>query len=257
MERKDFLKNSLGFLGLALIAPKLTSCSNDETSQAVEATPGNGNGNGSGSNTDPSEGNKACNAWPNETEGPFPTKNPSQYQITDIKGDRSGIPYEIKIRIEDTNNDCAPVEGIIVDIWHCDKDGNYSQYGATNMQPTDYRNYNFLRGRQVTNSNGYVTFTSIFPGWYQSRATHIHVHVYKANGSSVKVTQIAYPESSNSIVVQVNAATAKGYTKGMNGYTYNAQDNVFSDDKVGQQIASVSGNINDGIVSESVIKVAL
>lgn len=252
MERKDFLKNSLGFLGVALIAPKLVSCSDDDTKTSIENPESSNNG---GSNSGISEGNKSCTSWPTETEGPFPTKNPSQFQITDIKGDRTGIPCEIKIKIEDVNKDCEAAEGINVDIWHCDKDGNYSQYGATGMQPTDYRTYNFLRGRQTTNSDGYVSFQSIFPGWYQSRATHIHVHIYKSNGTSLKVTQIAFPESSDSAVVTVNAASSFGYTKGMNGYTYNAKDNVFSDDKNGQQIAAVSGNVTDGYLIEAIIKV--
>lgn len=245
MERKDFLKNSLGFLGMALILPKLTSCSSDDTTAIIDD---DGGGNNTGGNTE-------CKSWPTETEGPFPTKNPSSFQITNIKGDRTGVACEIKIKIEDVNNNCTAAEGIFVDIWHCDKDGNYSQYGATGMQQTDYRDYNFLRGRQTTASNGYVTFQSIFPGWYQGRATHIHVHVYKANGTSLKVTQIAFPEGSNSAVNTVNAATQYGYTKGMSGYTYNKNDNVFSDDTTGQQIATVTGSIANGYTVEAIIKV--
>ncbi|KAA5532935.1 dioxygenase family protein [Paenimyroides baculatum] len=247
MERKDFLKNSLGFLGMALILPKLTGCNgSDDTTVIVD--------DGGGSNTG---GNTECKSWPTETEGPFPTKNPSSYQIINIKGDRTGVACEIKIKIEDVNNDCAAAEGIFIDIWHCDKDGNYSQYGATNMQQADYRDYNFLRGRQTTASNGYVTFQSIFPGWYQGRATHIHVHVYKANGTSLKVTQIAFPEGSNSAVITVNAATDYGYTKGMSSYTYNTKDNVFSDDTTGQQIATVTGSVANGYTVEAIIKVPI
>lgn len=244
MERKDFLRNSLGFLGMALILPKLSGCSGDGTTTVIDDG-GNNNGNAN------------CTSWPTETEGPFPTKNPSLYQITDITGDRTGVAFEIKIKIEDVNNDCAAAEGIFVDIWHCDKDGNYSQYGATNMQQTDYRNYNFLRGRQTTAANGYVIFQSIFPGWYQGRATHIHVHIYKANGTSLKVTQIAFPEGTSSAVSLVNAATSYGYTKGMSGYTYNANDNVFSDDTTGQQVASVSGSVANGYSLEAIIKVSV
>ena len=149
------------------------------------------------------------------------------------------------------------VEGIIVDIWHCDKEGNYSQYGGTQMQPTNYQSYNFLRGRQVTDANGKVKFTTIFPGWYTGRATHIHVHVYNTNGSSVKVTQISFPEGTNSAVVTVNAATSSGYTKGMSGYTYNASDNVFSDDKSNLQVATVSGSVSAGYTISSNIKVSI
>ena len=113
------------------------------------------------------------------------------------------------------------------------------------MQAVDYTDNHFLRGRQVADENGKVAFSSIFPGWYQSRATHIHVHVYSNNGNSLLVTQIAFPEGNNSAVVQVNAASDFGYTKGMNGYTYNANDNVFGDG-VSTEMSNISGSISSG-----------
>ncbi len=111
------------------------------------------------------------------------------------------------------------------------------------MQSTNYQSVHFLRGRQTTDSNGLVTFTSIFPGWYSGRATHIHVHVYNAAGTSLKVTQIAFPEGTSSSVALVN-----GYSKGLGGYTYNKNDNVFSDDTKGIEIATVTGSLAAGFV---------
>jgi protocatechuate 3,4-dioxygenase beta subunit len=187
----------------------------------------------------------SCSATDAETEGPFPTKSPSTLVKTDIRSDRTGVAFTITITIQDKNNSCAALEGAYVDIWHCDKDGYYSEYGGTSMQTVDYTAVHFLRGRQVTNSDGQVSFVSIFPGWYQSRATHIHVHIYSASGSSLLVTQIGFPESSNSAVVLVNASTANGYTKGMSGYTYNASDSVFTD-SIDNEIATVTGSVADG-----------
>lgn len=109
------------------------------------------------------------------------------------------------------------------------------------MQSTNYTNVHFLRGRQVTDANGLVTFNTIFPGWYNGRATHIHVHVYSASGVSLKVTQIAFPEGSGTAVALVN-----GYNKGLNGYTYNKNDNIFSDDTAGIEIAKVTGSLENG-----------
>lgn len=187
-----------------------------------------------------------CSVTNSETEGPFPTKDPSSLVRTDITSDRTGVSLSIDITILDKNDDCAPLEGALVDIWHCDKDGNYSEYGGTSMQSTNYTSVHFLRGRQVTDSDGKVGFDSIFPGWYQSRSTHIHVHVYNASGKSLLVTQIAFPEDGDdSPVVLVNAATAYGYTKGMSGYTYHSSDNVFSDG-VENELATVEGSVADG-----------
>lgn len=187
----------------------------------------------------------SCVATDSETAGPFPTKDPSSLVMTNIVSDRTGVAFAIKILIQDKNNSCAALEGAIVDIWHCDKDGYYSEYGGTSMQTVNYTAVHFLRGRQVTDSNGMVGFTSIFPGWYTGRATHIHVHIYNASGKSLLVTQIGFPEGANSAVNLVSAATAKGYTKGMSGYTYNASDNVFSD-SADTEIGVVTGSVDAG-----------
>ncbi|WP_431243481.1 protocatechuate 3,4-dioxygenase [Flavobacterium sp. P21] len=147
------------------------------------------------------------------------------------------------------------LKNAIVDIWHCDKDGYYSEYGGTSMQSVNYTSVHFLRGRQTTDENGLVTFTSIFPGWYSGRATHIHVHIYNASGTSLLVTQIAFPEGSNSAVALVNASSANGYTKGLTGYTYNASDNVFSD-STAKEMSTITGSVSEGFVLTHTINVA-
>jgi len=126
------------------------------------------------------------------------------------------------------------------------------------MQSVDFTSVHFLRGRQTTDANGLVTFTSIFPGWYSGRATHIHVHIYNSSGNSLLVTQIAFPEATDSAVATVNGSggSAYGYTKGMSGYTYNASDNVFSDDSTGSEIAAVTGSLTAGYVLTHNIYVA-
>ena len=123
------------------------------------------------------------------------------------------------------------------------------------MQSADFTSAHFLRGRQTTNANGLVSFTSIFPGWYTSRATHIHVHIYNSSGTSLLVTQIAFPEGSGSAVALVNASTANGYTKGLSGYTYNASDNVFSD-SVANEMSTVTGSVAAGFIFTHTINVA-
>ena len=242
--RKHFLKNM--FIGAASVPMILSACKKETVT-----TTGSGSDSSSGSGT----GGTTCTAAPEETAGPFPTITPSSLVRADIHDDRTGIPFTIKITIQNTNNNCAALASAIVDIWHCDKDGYYSEYGGTGMQSINYTAVHFLRGRQTTDANGLVSFTSIFPGWYSGRATHIHVHVYNAAGTSLKITQIAFPESTSSAVVLVNT-TATGYTKGMTGYTYNASDNVFSDDTAGVEIAAIEGSVSGGYTLTQVIKVA-
>jgi protocatechuate 3,4-dioxygenase beta subunit len=229
MERKGFLKS---LLIAAVSAPViLEACGKDAVPSTETAT-----NTGSGST--------ACAVAPSETEGPFPTHSPLSYNRSDIRDGRSGYELTAKITIGNVNNGCAGLAGAMVDIWHCDAQGNYSEYGGS-------QSVHFLRGRQVTDANGLVTFTSIFPGWYNGRATHIHVHIYDSSGKSLKVTQIAFPEGAGSAVAIVN-----GYDKGMSGYTSNANDNVFSDDRSGAEIATVSGSIADGFQLDMKINVA-
>ncbi len=68
-----------------------------------------------------------------------------------------------------------------------------------------------------------MSFTTIFPGWYQGRATHIHIEV-TIGGTSRKVTQIAFPESVNNTVYGSGVYAARG-TNPM----ANASDGIFAD----------------------------
>lgn len=231
MERKNFLKSLVigAASASAIIACKKDDVSNTDTTGTTTTTTG-------GATT-----TNGCTVAPDETEGPFPTHTPASYVRSDIRDDRTGYKLTAKLTVVNHNNNCNALSGLLVDIWHCDAAGNYSEYGGTTMQSTNYTSVHFLRGRQTTDSTGTVTFTTIFPGWYSGRATHIHVHIYSASGTSLKVTQIAFPEGANTALVAVN-----GYTKGMTGYTYNKNDGIFSDDTAGIEIATVTGNTTDG-----------
>ncbi len=237
MERKHFLKSLL--VGAASAPALLTACGKDDVS------PTSSGSTTTGTTTTTTGGSSAtnCTVAPTETEGPFPTHTPSSYVRSDITDGRTGYKMTSKITITSSSASCSALAGALVDIWHCDAEGNYSEYGGTSMQSTNYTSVHFLRGRQTTDSAGLVTFTSIFPGWYSGRATHIHVHVYNASGTSLKVTQIAFPEGTGTALATVN-----GYAKGLSGYTYNKSDNVFSDDSTGIQIATVTGDTTNGFV---------
>ena len=244
MERKDFLKKGLvAALGFGVVAPLVSACRKTDTGAST------GTGSGSGSGGSGSTG--TCSTSPTETEGPFPTKTPSSLVTNDIRSDRTGVPFTIKITINNKNNSCAALAGAIVDIWHCDKDGNYSEYGGTGMQATNYTSVHFLRGRQVTDANGLVQFTSIFPGWYSGRAPHIHVHVYSASGTSLLVTQIAFPTD---VCDTVYTTATNYYTRGKQD-TSNANDNVFSD-SLASELATVTGSVSAGYTLTHVITVA-
>ena len=234
MDRKKFIRNSiLGIASLATATKILESCSKNDNDD-----------NGTDTSSD-----ESCAVSPAETKGPFPIKTPSQLVLENIKSDRIGVALLINLTIENQSKDCSPFEGVLVDVWHCDKDGNYSEYGGTSMQQTDYTTVHFLRGRQTSDANGKVSFISIFPGWYQGRAPHIHVEVLTASGSSLLVTQIAFPETITSEVYSSTNYAAHGQAD-----TSNTRDNVFSD-SLANELAALTGNLTDGYTLSKTITV--
>jgi len=229
MKRNEFLKKSVIGLSSLVGVSLLDSCKKKED----DTTLANG-----------------CIISPTETKGPFPIKTPAQLVQSSIVSDRTGIALLVILTIQNKNTGCLPIEGVLVDIWHCDRDGNYSEYGGTNMQATDYTNVHFLRGRQTTDTNGQVSFISIYPGWYSGRAPHIHVEILSSSGTSLLVSQVAFPESISSQVYGSSLYVSHGQAD-----TPNASDNVFSDSLSGN-IGTMTGNVNDGFTLTKTIVIS-
>lgn len=180
----------------------------------------------------PDTGGGNCNLSPSETEGPYPILIPTQLVRQSIVSDRTGVALLMTYTIQDQSNGCTPLAGVLVDVWQCDRSGNYSQYGS-------FTSANFLRGRQTADAKGQVSFISIFPGSYPGRAPHIHLEVLSANGNSLLVTQVAFPED---IYTTVYATT------GYNGApdTSNTADDIFRNGLSGNMANSITGNTTDG-----------
>jgi protocatechuate 3,4-dioxygenase beta subunit len=88
---------------------------------------------------------------------------------------------------------CKPIPDAVVDIWHADAGGAYSGFdGAANRT-------RYLRGAQVTNKSGVAEFTTVYPGWYQGRTTHIHAKVHIDNATAL-TTQLFFDDELNAKV---------------------------------------------------------
>ncbi len=123
-----------------------------------------------------------CIVRPEQTEGPYfvdEKLNRSDIRTDPIDGKVvDGVPLQLTLRVSGVGNDsCTPVAGAIVDIWHCDALGVYSDVTDRSF---DTMGKKFLRGYQVTDANGTVKFTTIYPGWYQGRTPHIHFKIRTA-----------------------------------------------------------------------------
>lgn len=133
----------------------------------------------SGAATSTASGNTpACVARPALTEGPYFVDE--RLNRSDIRSDpsngsvRLGTLLALTFRVSQLANACTALAGASVDVWHCDALGVYSDVTDPNFSTVGQK---FLRGYQVTDSSGVARFTTIYPGWYQGRAVHIHFKI--------------------------------------------------------------------------------
>ena len=187
------------------------------------------------------ESNLACAVTPNETAGPFPSL--VDLVRSDIREGRGGTTLTLTVKVVNVNSACAPVANANVEIWQCDAAGNYSQYGSQTGQT-------YLRGIQATDANGEVRFTTIYPGWYQGRATHIHAEV-TVNGASVKVTQMAFAEAVNRAVYASGVYSSRGTNP-----TSNTSDGIFAD-SLSSELLTPVGDPANGYAATFQIGVAI
>ena len=227
--RKVGRREAIATMSAASAAMAL-GCGDSPTSPTDTA----GSGTTTGTNT-------ACAVTPSETAGPFPSL--TDLFRSDIREGKTGTLLTLTLKVVNTNAACAAVPNANVEIWHVDSAGNYSQYGTQQQQT-------YLRGIQTTNAGGEVTFTTIYPGWYQGRATHIHAEV-TINGVSRKVTQIAFPESVNNTVHRSGVYASRG-TNPMS----NAADGIFAD-SLASELVTPAGDPNAGYAVTFQIAVAL
>jgi protocatechuate 3,4-dioxygenase beta subunit len=130
----------------------------------------------------------ACVLTPQQTEGPYFVDE--RLERVDIRSDpasgtmRAGAPLALLLRLSTIRGSrCEPLSGAIVDVWHCDAGGVYSDVDDPSLRT---KGTAFLRGYQVSGANGQVRFMTIYPGAYRGRAVHIHFKVRTNSGSGVR-----------------------------------------------------------------------
>jgi hypothetical protein len=160
-----------------------------------------------------SSGLVKCVLTPELTEGPFYVAGEKLRR--DVTEGKAGTALLLKVTVVNAST-CKPVKNASVEIWHCDAGGVYS--GAVANNPGT----NFLRGVQKTNATGVATFKTIYPGWYQGRAVHIHVKVHVA-GAVVHTGQLFFPAGVTNVVYKRAPYSAHGKTPD----TLNPNDSIF------------------------------
>ncbi|WP_136054214.1 3,4-dioxygenase subunit beta [Microbacterium sp. K24] len=249
----------LGLAGLGLGAVVLAACAPAASGGATSTptpTP----------TARPSGDCAAVTEIPDETAGPYPGDGSNGPDVLEDSGivrrdirssidgtaTADGVPLTIEFQIVDLANGGVPFAGVAVYAWHCTAQGEYSLY-SSGLEDVTY-----LRGVQVADADGRVSFTSIFPGCYSGRWPHIHFEVFPDAASvtdatnAIATSQMALPEAACAAVYA--QAAYSGSAQNLAQVTL-AGDNVFGEDSGASQLAAVSGDVAKGYAATLVVGV--
>jgi protocatechuate 3,4-dioxygenase beta subunit len=232
-------RQALRVFGLGAMAIGLGGCGKEEQKASTETV--------------------ALSEIPNETAGPYPGDGSNGPNVltesgvvrSDITssfgtatGKAAGVPMTLTLSLKDLANAGAAYAGVAVYVWHCDRAGAYSLYseGVTGE--------NYLRGVQIADDAGEVTFTSIFPACYTGRWPHVHFEVYPDQASitdaskAIATSQVALPKE-----ICDEAYRQTGYEASITNLAQVSldDDNVFGEDSGALQLATVTGTPMSGL----------
>ncbi|MFT3718994.1 intradiol ring-cleavage dioxygenase [Pseudorhodoferax sp.] len=246
------------------------------TTSSTTASGGTGSGSSSSASDTSGSSSGSCTRYTTETNGPYPADgtNSSSGSTSDVltasgvvRSDirasfissttvAQGVLLTLTLTLVNTNASCAPLSGYAIYVWHCDRAGLYSLYTV----PAE----SYLRGVQVTDANGQVTFTTIFPACYAGRWPHIHMEVFSSlstattGRNALLVSQLALPSAACSAVY----SGASGYSASVSNFSQItlASDNVFGDNSSTELAAmtpSMSGSVSAGYASAATVGLAV
>ncbi|MFB1485250.1 protocatechuate 3,4-dioxygenase [Corallococcus sp. RDP092CA] len=150
----------------------------------------------------------------------------------DISEGHDGLPVRLAFRI--LREDCTPVEGATLDVWHAGPEGLYSGDDAADsctFGDAEARSARWFRGVQTTDADGRVDFDTCFPGWYSGRTIHIHFTV-RLNGQEYVTSQLFFDDALNDDIIN----TQPLYDERGARDTTNSNDTVVSADSVGDYL---------------------
>jgi len=243
MSRRRILR----ILGVGAATAGLAACAAAESS-----------GGTSSATTTSNTAEETSGEIPEETAGPYPgdgsngpdvleqsgiVRGDIRSSFGDASGTAQGVPMTLELTIADLANGGSAFAGVAVYVWHCTREGGYSMYSQ------GVENENFLRGVQIADSAGKVSFTSIFPACYDGRWPHVHFEVYPDQASitdaskAIATSQVALPQD-----ICQTVYAEDGYEDSVTNLAKVSlsTDNVFGDDGGVSQLATVTGDVASG-----------
>lgn len=216
-----------------------------------------------------------CLVDPTETAGPYPgdgtnTASGATSNVLTISGIvrsdirssfissttvAGGVLVKLTLTLVNVNATCAPLAGYAIYLWQADRQGHYSLYTV----PAE----SYLRGVQVTDANGQVTFTTIFPAAYDGRWPHMHFEVFSSLSNALSgryailTSQFAMPAAICQVVF-ADTATYPSSTSNFSRVSL-ASDGIFGDNtaaQIAQQTPTFTGSPSDGYAATALIGIA-
>ncbi len=243
-----------------------------------------------------SPGTEVCSLTAEQEEGPYYIAG--EHLRSDIAEGKAGVPFALRITVLDART-CQPLTNAAVDLWHCDALGLYSGFtkqnpmgpggpppdfdpehpgnrpgppegfgpppgspgGPPENHPTD--KLTFLRGVQLTGSDGTVRFETIFPGFYMGRTNHIHLKVRVGGHTSGQAYEAGHTSHTGQIFFPEDMATElmqhPPYSQHTIHRTTLREDGVFGEQKgelsMARLQAANSGQLAAGLHAEFVAAV--
>lgn len=163
---------------------------------------------------------EALTVAPTVTQGPYYPlaknipldKDNDLVQLNDNLTIAAGVVTYISGRVLDTSGN--PVKGVLVELWHADREGDYLYAtGATRNSACDANFAGF--GQYFTGADGRYRFRTIKAGLYRGRCRHFHWGVTLPGQKTRSTTQTGWNETA----LDLNGAVWE---------TQNSNDNVFS-----------------------------
>jgi protocatechuate 3,4-dioxygenase beta subunit len=195
-------------------------------------------------------GTPSCVVVPALTEGPYYVDEKLQRSdITanaDGSGARPGATLTLAFAVSTVAaSGCTPLANALVDVWHCDAVGSYSDISASG-NGSDTTGQNWLRGYQLTDASGKATFKTVYPGWYQGRTVHIHFKIRTdagASGGTEFTSQLFFDDAINDAVLATTPYSTKG-----NRSTRNDSDSIFGQSN-GMLTLALAGDATAGFTT--------
>ena len=178
---------------------------------------------------------------PQVTEGPYwvdEELNRSDIRVDPTDGSvQEGVRLVLSLSVQKATDGASwsPFTGAQVDVWQANYQGIYSDEAAEGTVGKK-----FLRGYQVTDENGAVQFTTVYPGWYSGRTVHIHFRIRTFDGIQTTfefTSQLFFEDSITDEVLSQAPYNARGRPD-----TTNATDSVYTG-------ASTDDTVQNGVGS--------